>query len=207
MATNPPGRRTQADRSATTRTRILAAVVQCVDELGLARTTSQAIAGSAGVTVGAVQHHFASKADVLRAVLEDSFERLSQEFEGAVAEGTLEDRVGVFVDRAWRHYGSVRFRSTLEIVLSARELRDTTDWSRGPIAESSARARQLWDSFFGESGISEIRQRELLRFSFVTLSGMAMTLRLTGDATVQLELLKSALVALLRDGMKRSRAN
>ena len=197
-----PRRRTQADRSATTRTRILAAVVQCVDELGLARTTSQAIAGSAGVTVGAVQHHFPSKADVLRAVLEDSFDRLSEEFAGASVGGSLKDRVSVFVDRAWLHYGSVRFRSTLEIVLSARELRDTTDWARGPIAESTARARGLWDSFFGESGIPERKQRELLRFTFVTLSGMAMTLRLSGNAAVQVELLKSALVSLLRDAMK-----
>ncbi len=202
-----PRKRTQADRSATTRTKILAAVVRCVDELGLARTTSQAIADTAGVTVGAVQHHFASKADVLRAVLEDSFDRLSEEFEGTVVEGSLEDRVSVFVDRAWRHYGSVQFRSTLEIVLSARELRDETDWARGPIAESFARARRLWDAFFGESGISEIAQRELLRFSFVTLSGMAMTLRLSGDATVQVQLLKSALAALLRDAMKQPRAN
>ncbi|MFP8879884.1 MAG: TetR/AcrR family transcriptional regulator [Myxococcota bacterium] len=202
-----PRRRTQADRSATTRTKILAAVVQCVDELGLAGTTSQAIAGSAGVTVGAVQHHFASKADVLRAVLEDSFDRLSEGFEGAPVGDSLEDRVSVFIDRAWLHYGSVRFRSTLEIVLSARELRGATDWARGPIAESSARARRLWDSFFADSGIPEPQQRELLRFSFVTLSGMAMTTRLSGDATTQVELLKSSLVALLRDAMKQTRAN
>ena len=115
------GRRSQADRSAETRARILAAAVRCVDELGFARATFQRIARRAGVTVGAVQHHFAAKEDVLRAVLEDSFEHLSRCFDGVCVEGaSLEERVSIFIDRAWLHCGYPPFRSTLEILMTTR---------------------------------------------------------------------------------------
>jgi AcrR family transcriptional regulator len=205
--TQPEPRRTQAERSATTRAKILAAVVQCVDDQGLSRTTSQRIARTAGVTVGAVQHHFPSKVDILAAALEDSFERLSAAFEGAaLADSSVEERVSVFVDRAWAHYGSAPGRSTLEIIMATRDAgaepgATAANWADRPIAESSRRARGLWDTFFASLPIPPRRHADLLRFTFVTLSGMAMTSRFTTpprSADRQVQLLKTALAALIR---------
>jgi len=197
-------RRKQADRSAATRGRILAAVVECIEAGGFARTTSQRIAQRAGVSVGAVQHHFASKSDVLRAVLEESFAGLSAAFEGVSVEGaSLEERVSIFVERAWRHYGSRHFRSTFEIILSTREPLSVQgdDWAAEPILESAARARQLWESIFQDLGLSPDAHRDLLRFAFVNLAGLSMTTRLREDRKLtlrQVELIETALIALLR---------
>ena len=200
----PVARRNQADRSAETRRKILDAVVACIEEEGFARTTSQRIARRAGVSVGAVQHHFMSKSDILRAVLEESFAELSAAFEDVSLEGaSLEERVSVFVDRAWGHYGSRRFRSTLEIIFGARDSLYTpgSDWAAQPMLESRARAQRLWDGIFADLGLSEEHQRELLRFAFVNLAGLSMTTRFERSeqqTRSQVALIKSALIALLQ---------
>jgi AcrR family transcriptional regulator len=199
-----PVRRNQADRTAQTRRKILDAVVACIEEEGFARTTSQRIARRAGVSVGAVQHHFMSKADILRAVLEESFDELSAAFDGVSLDGaSLEERVSVFVARAWGHYGSRRFRSTLEIIFGTRNSLEPpeSDWAAGPMLESRARAQRLWDSIFSDQGLSRERQGDLLRFAFVNLAGLSMTTRFERNEARtdrQVALIEDALLALLR---------
>jgi len=205
----PP--RSQADRSAETRARILAAAVGCLDELGFARATFQRIARRAGVTVGAVQHHFAAKEDILRAVLEDSFAHLSRCFDGVRVDGaSLEERVSVFIDRAWLHCGFPPFRSTLEILMTTRGEDGGRHWTDAPVVESTRRVQRLWMSVFSEVEIPAARHLEVLRFAFAALAGIAMTARLeqsqAGTAR-QLALLKTALVALLEQAEAESRSS
>ncbi len=67
-------RRSQAERTAETRGRIVGAVVESIREVGLQRTTAAEVSRRAGVTWGAVQHHFGGKDGMLEAVLEHSFD-------------------------------------------------------------------------------------------------------------------------------------
>jgi AcrR family transcriptional regulator len=64
-----PPRRTQAERSATTRARILKAAVTCLYKEGYGATTTVSVAASAKVSRGAMLHHFPSKADLMLATL------------------------------------------------------------------------------------------------------------------------------------------
>ena len=48
----------QAEKSAMTRSAILEATIQCLLELGYANTTTALIANYAGVSRGAMMHHF-----------------------------------------------------------------------------------------------------------------------------------------------------
>jgi AcrR family transcriptional regulator len=193
------GRRTRADRSATTRARILDAVVASIDDVGFARTTAQRIARGAGVSVGAVQHHFPAKADILAAVLERSFRNLSAKFKGVSVEGaSLAERVGIFVDRAWLHYGSAAFRSTLEILSNARGLASDGGGEAGaqPILASARRATRLWNSIFSNVDLPARRQREIRQFAFASLSGLAIAQRLQparNGMRPQVEMLKTSL--------------
>jgi len=109
--------RTQAERSATTRARIVRAVVECVNDLGFQQTTTTAIARRAGVTWGAVQHHFGGKDGILGAVLDDTFARFAQRFDDLPADLPLPVRASRFVACAWAHFGSRHYRTTLEILL------------------------------------------------------------------------------------------
>ena len=64
-----PERRSHAERRAETRARIIEAVIESIAEVGFHRTTAVEITRRAGVTWGAVQHHFGDKDGILLAVL------------------------------------------------------------------------------------------------------------------------------------------
>lgn len=63
----PAPRRTQQQRREETRQRLLDATIDCLVEHGFAGTTTQRVQERAGVSRGALLHHFASKADLLAA--------------------------------------------------------------------------------------------------------------------------------------------
>ena len=58
-------RRSHAERTAATRLRIVEAVIESIAEVGFQRTTAVEITRRAGVTWGAVQHHFGDKDGIL----------------------------------------------------------------------------------------------------------------------------------------------
>jgi AcrR family transcriptional regulator len=63
-------RRTQAERTATTRAVLVAAARRLFATQGFSDVSSEKIAQAAGVTRGALYHHFADKTDVFAAVFE-----------------------------------------------------------------------------------------------------------------------------------------
>ncbi|HVV76480.1 MAG TPA: TetR/AcrR family transcriptional regulator [Mycobacteriales bacterium] len=72
--TTVTARRTQAERSAATRSRILAATVDCLVEVGHAGTTTLEVQRRAEVSRGALLHHFPSRAELLVAAVYQLFE-------------------------------------------------------------------------------------------------------------------------------------
>ena len=70
----------QAEKSAMTRLAILEATIQCLLELGYANTTTALIANYAGVSRGAMMHHFPSRMSVMRAVVDHLHQLRLQEY-------------------------------------------------------------------------------------------------------------------------------
>ncbi|MGA0604727.1 TetR/AcrR family transcriptional regulator [Phenylobacterium sp. VNQ135] len=64
----PRSRRTNAERSATTRAKLIETTIACLHELGYSATTTLEIAARAEVTRGAILHHFPTKVDLILAV-------------------------------------------------------------------------------------------------------------------------------------------
>lgn len=82
------GRRSQAERSAATRAALLTAARKLFGEKGYAATGREEIVELAGVTRGALYHHFANKEDVFKAVFEEmELEIVAQVAEAAMAAG------------------------------------------------------------------------------------------------------------------------
>lgn len=75
-------RRSNADRSAAMRERLLAAARGLFVARGFADTSTPAVVAAAGVTRGALYHHFADKAALFAAVLEREAEAVAEEIEG-----------------------------------------------------------------------------------------------------------------------------
>ncbi len=95
--------RTQAERSETTRTALTEAARRLFAERGYADVGTEEIVRAAGVTRGALYHHFDGKRDLLRAVYEEIEAELAQELAdkftpGAGAVETLRAGAGMFLD-------------------------------------------------------------------------------------------------------------
>ena len=74
LAKEPGRRRSQVERRAATRRELLDAAEALIAERGFAQASLSAIADRAGVSKGAVYHHFQSKDDLLLALLDSQFE-------------------------------------------------------------------------------------------------------------------------------------
>ena len=70
----------QAEKSAMTRRAIIDAAIACLVERGYTQTTTALIAAEAGVSRGAMMHHFPSRFAVLRAVVDHLHETRLREY-------------------------------------------------------------------------------------------------------------------------------
>lgn len=189
-------RRSQAERTAETRARIIEAVVESIAEIGYPRTTAAEIASRAGVTWGAVQHHFGGKDGILDAVLEHSFDRFAALVDPAeVAQGTLSQRVSRFVDRAWAHFASPTYHSTFQILLhyAGEGGEEQGLWQR-TMRDSF---EEVWRACFGAPSRGKDRFAPQ-HYTISVLTGLAAMQQLGGgvahDPETELDWLKRTLV-------------
>jgi len=112
-------RRSQEQRSAETRERLIVAAIECIERVGYVDATTTLIAAHAEVSRGALQHHFATKADLIIAVIDRVSDELNLRFDvGSLAAAPLEERVAAIVDRYWDVFMGASFRAVLGISLS-----------------------------------------------------------------------------------------
>lgn len=195
-----PGRtrRSHATRTAETRGRIIGAVVECIAEVGFGRTTAAEICRRAGVTWGAVQHHFGGKDGILLAVLEDSFGRFAERLADVEIETTsLEERVDHFIERAWEHFGSPHFQSTFEILLSyagAEGPESDMLWQ----TEMFKQWNRIWNRLFADAELARRDTVTLQYYTISVLSGLAAMRMVRGrpgrKPSAELDLIKQTLM-------------
>ncbi len=111
----------QAAKSKATQDKIINAVVGLIKEKGFSAASSAQIAKRAGITWGAVQHHFGSKEDILEEVLQRSHIKFQETLSSKrFTTGSAERRVAKYVDAAWYHYQGDEYMATMEILLATR---------------------------------------------------------------------------------------
>lgn len=107
-------------------------------EHGYADTSTRRIAERAGVTLGALQHHFAGKSELIGEAMRVISDRLTTEFMAEV--GRIEDpqgrvatpmeRITRLLDRVWDAHRTPLFVAGVELLVAARTdpaLRQTVD--------------------------------------------------------------------------------
>lgn len=115
------GRRTQADRRAQTRAALLDATLSCLTDLGFARTTTTEVAHRAGVSLGALGHHFPAKSDLLAAAVGHLLERRLADFRAAMLAVPADaDRVDAGLDLLWTSFCGPAFVAWVELWVAAR---------------------------------------------------------------------------------------
>ena len=114
-------RRQQSDRTAATRTAVLDATVELLIERGYAGTSTRLAAERAGVSLGALQHHFRTKAELSVEAMRYVTQRLAEEFVAAAPESDdVIDRFGAILDRLLVVFRGPTFAAAVEIQLASR---------------------------------------------------------------------------------------
>jgi AcrR family transcriptional regulator len=190
--------RTQAERSEHTRELLLDATIDCLVELGYARTTVHEICLRAGVSRGAQQHHFTTKAELMATALEHLFKRLSRE----VLRSTEQlppgpERISVGIDLLWRAYSGTLSTAAMELWVAARtdpELRAVLL----PVDRGLGHATLELYRHGAGSGVDEKLVERLLLLSVHLTRGLALDAMLGGDAdrrTALLDVWKAMVLA------------
>ena len=146
----PRKRRTQDERSAETRGRLLDATIDCLHELGYANTTTTVIAERAGVSRGAQLHHFPTKRELVTSAVEHlCFKRLEDFRRSFSALPGDADRIKGALDLLWRGVDSPAFYAWLEIAVAARTDRELRATCKRIDLRFGAAVRDTFREIFG----------------------------------------------------------
>ncbi|MBU6407662.1 MAG: TetR/AcrR family transcriptional regulator [Alphaproteobacteria bacterium] len=182
----PPGRRTQAQRTGDARRRVIAAAVSCLDCKGYAATTIADIAAHAGLSKGAVMHHFPDKVAIMAAVADQVFVDELATYQTAIANrkpglSPLE----ALVEAGWSHYQRPEAMAVLEIWMATRSDLALAA-SVGPVfdaikAQGEEHADAIMESSDAPNGAAA---RGLQTLMLAAMRGLAIERALTADPSV-----------------------
>lgn len=144
--TPPPvkPRRSQADRSAATRAKVIAAARDVLCGQGYSGATMHAIRDAAGMSLGAIQHQFPTKAKIMAAVAaEFSAYRIGVYREAIRAGTTPRESMEKLIDANFEMVSRPEMAAVLEIHLARRNDPDL-DREVGPSTRRFDRRVRLW---------------------------------------------------------------
>lgn len=174
-------RRTQGERSAATRARLLRAASTCLLEHGYAETTIARIQEAAGLARGTLLHHFPTRADLMVAATVHLVEQRMAAFReeaGRIGDG---DRLQAVVDLAWRDLSSPEFYTALELWVAART---DPDLKAVLLVEEARLFRAIHAgtaAVLGPAYAEDPRVPTVVEFTIDVLTGLSMMSMLTSD--------------------------
>jgi AcrR family transcriptional regulator len=203
----PARRRTQEERSTETRAKLIRATIDLICRHGYANLTTPDIASAAGVSRGALQHHFATRYELIAAVndqLTNDMVALGEELEAANL--PLARRVDAVVERYLSVYTSPTYLAILNISLGIRD--DTMRRRvRRHVVDVFRKSDAPWLALFGDTGLPPRDLVALRRMTLAALRGLAMVRFLDiqrEPIDAELDALKTVLVDRLARGRGRT---
>ncbi|MBF6245782.1 TetR/AcrR family transcriptional regulator [Nocardia elegans] len=129
MKTGASPRRTQAQRTEETRQRLISATIRAIRDDGYRATTTRRVADYAGVSLGAVAHHFPNRAALISAALDAVASRLIASVEDQARTlatgGPIDHRA--LLDTLWASFTGESFLVWIRVWLAASEDPDVRD--------------------------------------------------------------------------------
>jgi len=171
----------QQERSRATRQRLIDAAVECLGELGWNRTTVSVIAGRAGVSRGAAQHHFPTREDlVVTAVEHLGAQQVTELREQAAALPYGPDRAESVARMLLELYTGPMFRAALHLWVAA----SSDEGLRAVVAPLEARVgREAHQTVLELLGADESEPgvRETVQATLDLARGLGLATLLTDD--------------------------
>lgn len=177
-----PLRRSHAERSRTTREHLIATAIDVLRKRGYQGATMFELAKAAGVTPGALQHHFGSKVALMTQVVDEIMR--SGNAAGAPlpdASLPLDERARRFVRALWQaNYEAPRFLSAWSVYFGASAEPELRDHIAGRRAEQTQLLHGRFLTVFPELA-AEKQARDLTDLVLSALRGIGVA-RLFGPA-------------------------
>jgi len=167
------GPRTQVERSERTQKKLIDATIDIIISEGISRVRVQKIAQRAGVSSGALQHHFNTKEDLLYQAHDRIFYDVTVPLDIDGSRKSLRERCRSAVETYWNIYSQSSYRATLEILLYSRvepELRRRVDQHQ---KETIARGLRLFERLFVGYGLSRGTLEDMLLYTLSHLRGLS----------------------------------
>ena len=174
MATVESDRRTQEERRATTRAALLDAAIECLVEHGYAGTTTGRVCERAGMSRGAIVHHFHTRAEMVVAALRELASRRAGAMIGEAERlppGT--ERVERALDLLWSWFNGPLFHAAVDVAVAARtdpELRETLESIERELGRETLRCCR--GMFATDESDGDYDQ--LIQVSLATIRGLAL---------------------------------
>jgi len=168
-------RRSQSERRAETRGRLLDATIESLIEAGYAATTIRAVTERAGVSQGAQSHHFPHRVDLVASAFEHLAEQRIARYAERARElsGDRAIRTGALLDLLWEDFSSPLFTVAAKLWVAAaddEELRERLiPVERRIYAASSKLAREVAGDLGAEPGFDR-----KLAVAMNTVAGLAL---------------------------------
>ncbi|SHF98437.1 transcriptional regulator, TetR family [Kaistia soli DSM 19436] len=174
--------RTQEERTAATRARLIEATLDLLLSKGYAGTSAVDIAARAGLTRGALAHHFAGKDELVVEAFDKHLTMVTSDirtYAGLVQSGSLS--LSDFIDRVWIIFSGRFFMLTLEEVTAARH----NDYLRVRLEKRTRAFHEnldaIWRHFFAGTGLGALEIEVMLNATLCLLRGMGVQTVLRDD--------------------------
>jgi AcrR family transcriptional regulator len=169
----PAPRRTQEERREEMRLRLLRATVELLHEKGITRLTTPDIARRAGVSRGALTHHFASREDILVSAIAWRLEQTTdglRELCDAYPAPTMQS--DALVDYLWRMMADGLFYVTMEFLPEARHNAPFRERLLPVVREFHAALDACWARLSLASGLPPEEAQVTLNATMCLIRGM-----------------------------------
>jgi AcrR family transcriptional regulator len=172
----PLKRRTQEERRAQTRAKLLDATIQSLLDVGYAGTTTRRVSEAAGVSPGAQSHHFPHRVDLVTAAAEHLVELRLQELKrhADLLPSDRQARSTAVLNLMWRDFSSPVFQVFVKLWIAAADDRELYNRLIPLERRLSREISQLIPTLTGTGETpSDMRSRVLL--ALAALRGLALT--------------------------------
>jgi len=191
--------RTQSDRRAQTRKALFDATFEVLLDNGYDGCSLANVAKRAGLTTGAVQHHFKTKAQLMLAVVEEQIFNINDAKAFDTTEGaTLTARCRHLVDEQWRYYGNPKYLTIWTIILGGRSNPELMSKITGWQQEAILRHEVVIKKLFAEHNLKPKQIRAIQYFVNAQLRGLSLLQTVDTDPRIidaQLKMLVNLLEA------------
>ncbi|SFI42223.1 transcriptional regulator, TetR family [Bosea sp. OK403] len=166
-------RRSQKERSAETSTRLMNATIDLLHDRGLARTTTPEIARQAGVSRGALTHHFTTREAIISVSVADMLSKTTRDLhrfaEDFIARGGSSDEI---VDYIWQMMDDRLFYVTMEYLPEARHNPDFRADLIPTVRDFHAGLDAIWTALAARTGVDPDHTRIVMNATMCLVRGM-----------------------------------